>query len=368
MKNLKDFGSLEGFHQVNVWGKSFLDAGENFIVKKSELERISRLAEGTSPSERRALALKRLGVSTPPESDPVPARVSDPVPAGETTAVPGVADRVYRNLVLTDTQKKEIEKLFASNVEVDVESGTEGESAENPKPETVTMTYTKYLTEYNTPLVALREAGQQADLNFFVAVVAGNGFDYTDRDLDNLPANLQDSVDIVFRKLKGFEGFPINVVVNIFGIAISKGVTYTGSMRPIVYSSEQELADASEMCYFGNDSDCSATRLEDGLKNHHHLIVWSPVAPLGGSSDHSLVYSTVYPTTTLTDYIKIVMSMTGAVFMCGHEDKFDTASAEDAAFLKASCKRKTGPNGEMHVPLSDMDHAILRQIWLLAQE
>lgn len=253
-------------------------------------------------------------------------------------------------------------------VEVDAESNTQADAGSGAQPEPLTMTYSQYLTQYNTPLVSIRDAGQRADLNFYVAVVAGNGYEYTDGDVDNLRANLQNAADIVFRRLKGFEGFPITVAVNVFGLAIAKGVTYTGGMRPIVYSSEQALADASEMCYFGNDANCSATRPQDGLKHHHHLLVWSPVAPAGGSSDQTLVYSTVYPTTTLTDYIKIVISVAGAVFMCGHEDKFDTASAENAAFLKASCKRAAGPNGEVHVPLSDMDHAILRQIWLLALE
>ena len=273
-----------------------------------------------------------------------------------------VSARVYRGLAVTEEVKAEIETLFGMRVNVDEEASGSG-SARGGK---TTMAYDQYLLRYNTPLVALKGSGERADLNFFVAVAAGEGYEYADANLDVLRANLQNAADIVFHKLKGFEGFPPTVAVNIFGLAINKGVVYTGAHTPIVYASQKALADASETCYFGNGGDCSATRT-DGLKHHHHLVVWSPIAPSGkAAADHTLVYSTVYPTTTLTDYIKIVVAMTGAVFMCARPDVFDPASSP--AFLKASCTNAMGPNGEVHVPLSDMDYAILRQVWLFASE
>ena len=277
-----------------------------------------------------------------------------------------VSARVYRGLAVTEKDKAEIETLFGMRVNVDEESSGAGAGSGSARGGKTTMAYDQYLLRYNTPLVALKGSGERADLNFFVAVAAGEGYEYADADLDVLRANLQNAADIVFRKLKGFEGFPATVAVNIFGLAINKGVVYTGAHTPVVYASQKALADASETCYFGNGGDCSATRT-DGLKHHHHLVVWSPTAPSGTpAADHTLVYSTVYPTTTLTDYIKIVVAMTGAVFMCARPDVFDPASSP--AFLKASCTNAVGPNGEVHVPLSDMDYAILRQVWLFASE
>jgi hypothetical protein len=256
----------------------------------------------------------------------------------------------YKDLVLTETQKKELDLVFKLKVII-----------EEPKSEIV---YEDYLKTYSTPLLGMFEKKTQETLASGDIEVTGNlnvyliltsehdGTNVNDDIIDSTIASLQKAVDDVFVKLYGYNGFPNKIKVNIFEIAHSITINLTTTktaIRNTKYENEANLSNLLELCHYSNPK-CETSK-------HHFVLIYDVSATTETVLDHEVTHATVAVSSGPNHYKKIVFSMVGTQFLCDWPDI--SLDDEDAAFVKATCSEDI--SGVLQI--TDMDTAYLRRIW-----
>jgi hypothetical protein len=278
--------------------------------------------------------------------------VYEPTTIVSTEKTPEIATipKEYKDLVLTETQKKELDLVFKLKVII-----------EEPKSEIV---YEDYLKTYSTPLLGMVEKKTQETLASGDIEVTGNlnvyliltsehdGTNVNDDIIDSTIASLQKAVDDVFVKLYGYNGFPNKIKVNIFEIAHSITINLTTtktSIRNTKYKDEAHLSNLLELCHFSNPK-CETSK-------HHFVLIYDFSATTETVLDHEVTHATVDVSSGPNYYKKIVFSMVGTQFLCDLPDI--SLDDEDAAFVKATCSEDI--SGVLQI--TDMDTAYLRRIW-----
>lgn len=274
----------------------------------------------------------------------------------ETTTTPETLDE-YTGLVLSETQKLELDSVFKMKVEI-----------EEPKSEVV---YEEYLKTYSTPLLGMVETKTQetmangtievtGNLNVFVVLASTNDVKINDELVMKTISELQKAVDEVFKKLFGYDNFPNKIKVNIFQVAYSQAITFSITPGGILenknkqFKDEKELADQVEICHYSTVPKCPNT--------HHFMLVYDLSATKDTVFDHKVSNATVGDSSDANHFRKIVFSMAGAQLLCDLKDL--SIKDDDAAFVKATCSADTDGT----LPITDMDTAYLRRIWRIQNQ
>jgi hypothetical protein len=273
-------------------------------------------------------------------------------PTGTTTEtkteIPTIREE-YKDLVLSETQKNELDSVFKMKVKI-----------EEPKSELV---FEEYLKEYSTPLLGMVEKKTQetlangdievtGNLNIFLVFMSTTENNINDKIMNDTISLLQKAVDDVFEKLFGYNGFPNKIKVNIFQVAYSttiKLVTENTSLSSTTFKDIKHLSEVVELCHYTTKPKCPST--------HHFMLIYEVSATKDTVFQHKVTHATVAASSDSNHYRKIVFSMAGAQFLCDLPNI--SIKDEDAAFVKATCS----PNVEGNLPITHMDAAYLRRIW-----
>jgi hypothetical protein len=207
------------------------------------------------------------------------------------------------------------------------------------------IAYHDFLVKYQNMLLTLAESAEDgaAKLRVCLIYVSEPNITITDDTVDALVDMLQTAVDLVLAKLYGFAGFPDSVTVIAASLRGSATVSKTGDRYALKVFSESDFVASGEAGEF-----------------NYALLLSADADP--GASGVSLGQARINwdPDAGLTPYMYTVFRMAAVIPVPCRVMR----GGAGCAFLKSSCGN-VSIDMYKYMALSDMDHAVLRQAWLL---